>query len=127
MSAAISERLRAFLQERLSSMDQIEVVLLLMHEPDRAWTAPEVASALGTPPQSAAMRLFLLASSGVILFEAGSGVPRYRFMATADEQEALLRELAGVYASDRGAILDVVEPGPRDPLRSFSDAFKLKK
>lgn len=127
MSAAISDRLRAFLQERLLSMDQIDVILLLMREPGRAWNATEVASALGTAPQPAAMRLFLLASSGLLVFETGAGVPQYRYVPSGDDQDALLHELAEAAAADRGAIVDLVEQGARDPLRSFSDAFKLKK
>lgn len=110
----------------MASVDQIEVVLLLMKEPNRSWTAPEVAAALGAPPESVAMRLFLLASSALIVFEAAS-VPRYRYASLDREQDRLLRELAEVYARDPKAIAEVVNTGPRDPLRSFADAFKLKK
>ena len=113
------------MQQRLSSIDQIEIVLLLMRDPSRAWTAPEVAAAVGTPPESAAMRLFLLASSGVLTFEA-AGMPKYRYTGTDPETHALLAELAGLYESDRGAVASLVG-APADPLRSFADAFKLKK
>lgn len=122
----LSESLRVFLQQRLPSMEQIEVVLLLRRERERSWTAPEVAAALATAPESAAMRLFLLASAGVIVFEASS-IPRYRYSISDPELEDLLAELEKVYDADRNQILDVVDTGRRDPVRSFADAFKLKK
>lgn len=123
--AVVSERLREFLQQRLSSLDQIEVVLLLRSDPSRSWTAPEVAARLGTAPEPAAMRLFLLASAGLIVFEA-TGVPRYRY-ATDAATDALVTELADVCASDQNAVAAIVDTTPRDPIRSFADAFKLKK
>ena len=127
MPNVISEELRQFLQQRLASVEQIEIVLLLKSDPSRSWLASEVASRLGSAPESAAMRLFLLASAGLIFFEA-SGVPRYRYAGDGGATDALLNELAAVYASDPEVVTAVVEaPAPPDPLRSFSDAFKLKR
>jgi hypothetical protein len=123
---AISPPLRLFLEQRLSSFDQLEVVLLLRREPGRAWTAPEVSKALGTAPEPAAMRLFLLASAGLITFEP-SGVPKYRYTPGDSETESLLDELTSVYERDRSAISTIVGAPPPDPLRSFADAFKWKK
>lgn len=122
----VSDELRRFLQERLTSLEQIEVVLLLRAQRARSWTAPEVANELRIAPETAAMRLFLLASSGVLAFEP-SGVPRYRYAGSDAATEALIAELAAVYESDRNAVLSIVDTGPRDPIRSFADAFKLKK
>lgn len=120
-----SDALRTFLQQRLSSIDQIDIVLLLMRDPSRSWTAPEVAAAVGTAPESAAMRLFLLASGGLIAFEPAA-IPRYRYAGSDPETHALLTELAELYASNRNDIAALVG-APPDPLRSFADAFKLKK
>lgn len=125
MPVSPSEALRSFLQQRLTSIDQIEIVLLLMRDPSRSWTAPEVAAAVGTPPESAAMRLFLLASSGLLAFEA-AGIPRYRYAQPDPATHALLTELAEVYAENRDAIAALLGLPP-DPLRSFADAFKWKK
>lgn len=125
MALTPSPALRSFLQQRLSSVDQIEIVLLLMGDPARAWTAPEVAAAVGTAQESAAMRLFLLASGGLITFEA-TGIPKYRYTGADAEAHALLTELAALYATDRAGVAALVG-APPDPLRSFADAFKLKK
>jgi hypothetical protein len=122
---AVSERLQAFLEQRLSSIEHIDVVMLLSADPSRSWTAPEVAAALRTAPETAAMRLFLLASGGLIAFEP-SAIPRYRYASADEETMAMIRELTEVFATNRDALMAAVE-SPRDPIRSFSDAFKLKK
>jgi hypothetical protein len=120
-----SPALQEFLQQRLTSIDQIDIVLLLMREPARSWTAPEVASAVGTAQESAAMRLFLLASGGLLTFEP-AGIPRYRYAVADADTQATLSELAELYDRDRNAVAALVG-APPDPLRSFADAFKLKK
>ena len=106
-------------------MEQIEIVLLLRGDTTRAWTAPEVSASLGTPPESTAMRLFLLASNGFLAFEV-AGVPRYRYVAAADTERFIV-EVADVYENRPAALSAIVEGTSRDPLRSFADAFKLKK
>jgi hypothetical protein len=121
----VSERLKAFLEQRLSSLDQIEVVMLLRADPGRSWTAPEVAAALGTAPETATMRLFLLASGGMIAFEP-SAIRRYRYASSDSELNAMLQELSEVLGAHREDLLAALQSS-RDPIRSFSDAFKLKK
>ena len=122
MPSTLSEPLQRFVHERLPSLEQIEIVLLLRGDRARSWSAPEVSQSLGTPPESTAMRLFLLASNGVVSFEGG----RYRAASNAAD-EPLLEELVEAYARNRAALSALVGGQPADPLRSFADAFKLKK
>ncbi len=125
MAGSISESLTQFIRDRLPSLEQIEIVLMLRRDPARAWTAPEVSGALGTPPESTAMRLFLLASNGIVVFDGSSGLPKYRYAAGNEE---MLEELQRTYDERRDALVALVGGGaPADPLRSFADAFKLKK
>ena len=121
----IGPELRTFLKQRFSSADQIAIVLLLFQDPKRSWTALEVAAALSMAPESTAMRLFLLASAGLIAFEPDS-VPRYRYTAMDDVADRLLRELAAAYADGSEQVLRVIDTARPDPLRTFADAFKLK-
>lgn len=123
--AAVSEQLKKFLEQRLSTLQHIEVVLLLRGDPARSWTAPEVAATLGSAPETAAMRLFLLASGGLIAFEPNS-IPRYRYANTDAATDSMLQELTEVFTANPEAVAAAVE-APRDPIRSFADAFKLKK
>ena len=59
--AVVSERLRTFLQQRLASLEQIEVVLLLRSDPSRAWTAPAACALAGSGACAEALVAVLLA------------------------------------------------------------------
>jgi hypothetical protein len=119
---ALPEELVRFIRERLPSAEQIEIVLLLRRDAARTWSASEVSENLGTPPESTAMRLFLLTSNGILGFEGA----RYRYAADAATEE-MVRALAEAYDVDREALFTIVGTPARDPLRSFADAFKLKR
>jgi hypothetical protein len=122
---SVSDTLSQFIRDRLPSLEQIEIVLLLRRDASRSWTAPEVAGSLSTPPESTAMRLFLLASNGVIVFDGSSGLPRYRY---TPGNEAVMDELQRTYDERRDVLVALAGGGaPADPLRSFADAFRLKK
>jgi hypothetical protein len=125
VASPISEELERFIRERLPSVEQVEIVLLLRGDHSRAWSAPEVANSLGTPPEPTAMRLFLLASNGLLAFEV-AGLPRYRYAADA-AMDAKIAELAEIYLNRPAALEGILDGAARDPLRSFADAFKLKK
>lgn len=118
----LSEELVRFIRERLPSAEQIEIVLLLRRDAARTWSAPEVSESLGTPPESTAMRLFLLTSNGILGFEGA----RYRYAADA-ATEGLVGALAEAYDAERDTLFTIVGAPTRDPLRSFADAFKLKR
>ncbi len=123
----ITDELRTFLKGRLTTADQIEIVLLLHRDPSRSWTALEVSTELRMAPESTAMRLFLLASQGLILFEA-SGVPRYRSGISDEIIDRMLKELAANYDDNRTEVLRAIDVRTdADPIQSFADAFKLKK
>jgi hypothetical protein len=98
VSGPVSHPLQQFLRERLPSREQVEIVLLLRGELARSWTATDVAERLGTPYESTAMRLFLLASNGLLVHEAGT-LPLYRYRGGDATVEAMLDEVARLRAS----------------------------
>jgi hypothetical protein len=125
MPNALSPALEQLIRERLPSKEQIDIVLLLRANRERAWTAAEVSRELATPQESTAMRLFLLASNGMVIFD-GSGVPSYRYGAGA-EIDVLMQELTEIRAGRPEALSGVVDGAGPDPVRSFADAFRVKR
>jgi len=125
MAQLVSAALELMIRERLPSMEQIDIVLLLRADPERSWTATDVARTLGTPQESTAMRLFLLASKGMVLF-GGSGIPSYRYAGDGENPE-LLDELVRIRTGRPEALIGIADGAVPDPVRSFADAFKLKK
>jgi hypothetical protein len=122
----IPPELREFLAAKFGSPEQVQVFLLLHRRPDRSWTPADVGSELGMAPQSAGMRLFLLASSG-LLAPGGGAEAVYQYVS-----EPALDALAGVldvaYYENREEVDALVTNAQRpDPARQFAEAFRLKK
>lgn len=77
-------------------------------------------------PQSAEMRLFLLSSTG-LLASSGSREAEYQYVAEPT-LDLFARLLVEAHARQRDALYALVDGARRvDPVRSFADAFKLRK
>jgi hypothetical protein len=114
---------RQFVAEHIESVAQLEVLLLLRAASDKDWTAPEVARALVTQPESAAAGwLDDLAKRGLAR-EAGGA---YRFDAPP-ELEPMLDDLAESYAKYRVTVVALIFAKPSDRITSFADAFRIRK
>jgi DNA-binding transcriptional ArsR family regulator len=102
------------------------VFLLLLRSRDREWTVSEVASAVGMPPPSAGMRLFLLASAG-LLSASSESEARYQYVG-GPELDLLADMLAAADSGARAQLAAMVSGSlPTDPARQFADAFRLRK
>lgn len=100
--------------------------MLLYRQSGRDWSPAEVAAALQVAPQSAGMRLFLLASAGLL---AASGSPDIRYSYVADPALDLwARLISEAYDQDRRGLYALVPGGASaDPAKQFADAFKVRK
>lgn len=126
MSVRLPEDVRTFIRERLTSMDDVDVVVLLLKHPAHSWTAAEVAVALASSPEVAGARLFLLAANGLVSCEPGEP-PRYRYVVSDDEPDRLLRELADLCEHDRGAVVETLEPRSKTLMRRVADVLRLTR
>jgi hypothetical protein len=122
----VAPELREFLVSKFSSMEQLDVFVLLFRSSPRQWSAMEVAQELKMAPQSAEMRLFLMTSAGLL---ASSEAPSltYRYD-PAPALDMLAKATTKIYQSDRPSLTSILEgPGPGATARIFADAFRLKK
>lgn len=127
MTDRLRDDVRLFVDENLASMEDVDAILLLLNHPTRAWTAREVAAALGIPPETTDARLSFLAGRGLLACESGP-TPCYRYVVSDDEGDGLLRELADACSSDRASVADVLEPRPhRNLIRRFAEAMGLAR
>lgn len=117
--------MRELVAAKVSSPEQLDVFLLLYRAQARTWTPTQVAEALDMAPQSAGMRLFLLASAGLI--EATDARdPEYRYVSSPG-LDPLADLTVAAYESDRDTLYEIAGKPAPDPVRDFADAFKLRK
>ena len=122
----IPQVVRAFIAQNIESAELLETLLLVHSAPEREWTPEDVARSIYTVPASATRRLEQLVAMRLVQSN-GAANPAYRYApgsaALADDVAAL----AAAYRANRVGVINLVYATPPDPLRSFADAFKLRK
>ena len=86
----------------------------------------EVSRTLCTSLESATARLQELHRAKLLAATDSTESPKYRFNADSPDK-ALVTDLEKVYKARRVSVISFIYSKPTDPLRAFSDAFKLRK
>lgn len=122
MAGGIPERVAQFIAAHISSVEQLETLLLLRSDPGRPWSSGEVGASLRTLPESIDLRFRDLREHGLVEPD-GEG---WRIAAAVDGR--LVDELADCWKVRRVAVIALIfaEPGD-DPARSFADAFRIRR
>jgi len=123
---ALSEIVQQFLIKYIHSVDQLEILLLLKNEPQKEWAAEEVARALFTQAEAADARLAELATYQLLLEKKIGNQTTYHYAARGDLDRAV-QDLAEAYPKYRVTIINLIFSKPIDKIRTFADAFRIKK
>lgn len=111
--------------ERIPSVESLEILLLMFANPGLELSAADVSRRLYTSVDSAAARLGEL-QAGKLLVMIGTEPPKYRFNGEGPES-GFVGGLEKVYKERRVSVISFIYSKPSDPLRAFSDAFRLRK
>jgi len=123
VAGGIPDRVGQFIGAHISSVEGLEVLLLLHGQPERWWRHDEIGAELKSVPESVALRLADLREHDLVETDAAGA---YRFSPAADA--AAVDELRESYRRRRVAVIAAIfaEPGD-DPAQDFADAFRLRK
>ncbi len=112
---------RTFVNKNITSVEQIEVLLILLANPERAWSVQEISAILRSSANSISSRLQALEKTGLAREHAGQGF-RYAASGRSHEMVEMLQE---EYGARRFSVIELVFSRP-DAARSFADAFRFK-
>jgi hypothetical protein len=122
----ITPEVQRFVAEQIQSAEELDILLLLYGAPERDWTARQVSEAVFTVPTSATMRLEQLLGKG-LLVSTGGNDPAYKYEPSSASLAGSVDALANAHRADRVGVIQLVFKKPADPLKSFSDAFRLRR
>jgi hypothetical protein len=123
----LSETVQQFIAQYISSVDQLEILLLLKREPMRSWNAGDVAVALATDRLAMESRLAQLAQAGLISEKPGNPAPVFQYGPRTPDLYRAVEELESAYPHFRVSIINLIFSKPIDKIRTFADAFRLKQ
>ena len=132
------QHVQAFVYNYVDSVVQLEMLLLLYAGQDRSWTAAESARELRVDPAWVEDQFSQLCSRELLTCEPGPPAS-YRFRPSRPELNNAVADLARTYADRRVTVISLIyskpsdktaeptKPPATDPLKSFSEAFRLRK
>jgi predicted ArsR family transcriptional regulator len=123
----IAEPVRRFLSAHISSIEQLEVLVLLRTTASREWSAAEVSRELGSSVMSIQDRLGDLAARGILVVREAGPQLVYRYAPASDETRAIIDGLAQAYRERRLTVVNLIYSRPASDARVFSEAFFIGK
>jgi hypothetical protein len=115
-----------FVADHITSVEQLEILLLLRGAPDEEWNAQQVCQALRTSEHSAARRLSDLAASGLLAVRDGSSL-LYRYSPTSQGLRDGVDSLAAAYTELRYKVLEAIFSNPISNLQVYANGFRFRK
>jgi hypothetical protein len=121
----ISKAAHEFLAKYVDSAELLDILMLLYGNADAVWTPESVSNRVFTVPQAAERRLEELKARGIVTDDpARPGA--YKVDLNDQEVRDILPELLNVYRTNRADVINIVFRIKADPVKSFSNAFKLR-
>ena len=125
--SGFSESLDRFVRSFISSVEQVEVLLLLHRTAPKRWSAVGASRELRLDPISVARRLTDFHDAGVVSVEPGDEALMYWYAPSPAVPDRTLSELESAYQTRRTSLINLIFSKPADDVRAFADAFRLRK
>ena len=122
----VPENVRALIVGHLDSVLEVEILLLLYHSRPKAWSADELVQRLRIDAVWAESQLAKLCAQGLVRCDAGPATT-YTYAPQSAELEASVAALERAYADRRVSVIEVIFAKPLEKIRSFADAFRVRK
>lgn len=123
MPESIPDAVRRLIAERIDSVPELEAVLLLRENRDRAWTAEDAGKRLYVSTVVAAHLLHSLAEREFFLEADGT----WRYGPASQDLAATVDLLAVTYARHLVAVTHLIHSKPSQNVRDFAEAFRLRR
>ncbi len=123
----LPENVRRFITHHVTSVEQLEVLILLQDNPSRWWSARDVADDLRTSPSSAARRLEELGATGLLDIRLGPDQVHYRYHPANADVAATAAAVRNAYGERRVSVITFIYSRPPDPVRDFAESFRIAK
>ncbi len=112
-----------FLRDVVRSVWALELMLLMMREPGRTWTAPEITAEMRASLPLVSTILDQYARAGLVARDDGDA---WRWAPRDERLKTLAAAVVQAQATTPLAVIKAISAEPKGPLRAFADAFRFK-
>ena len=121
------EELRSFIQDTIPTLDAAELLLLLARDPERAYRLAEAIDAMrptGLTEGAARNYLAHFQARGLV---STADRTHYRYAPASSGLRRLVEALTRVFNERPVTLVRLIYASKDEKIRSFADAFRLKK
>jgi hypothetical protein len=115
-----------FLGAHVASLEELEVLVLLVVSSGRWWDATTISRELGLTPTRARSTLDAFAAHNLLDIRITEDV-RYQFRPGTPELEAAALAVAAEYQRAPAAVVHAVASAAPRSVRDFADAFRIRR
>lgn len=119
---ALSAQVRDFVIRHITSIEQLELLLLLASDPSKGWTVQQLVKEISSSQESVRQRLKQLLEDRFLMKDGEF----FRFAPASPEKGEVISELAKAYSQYRVRITELIY-SRAGVLKTFSDAFKFRQ
>lgn len=123
---SLKDEIKQFIGRYIRSISHLEAMLFLYKRKGHEFSYDAIASELRTNPEYAKQQLEELANSG-LLRRCPKTADCYLYEGGSPDLDEVLQQIDSDYSRHRLAIIDLLYNQPLDKIKSFADAFKIKK
>ena len=126
LANSLPEDVCRFVERHIHTLEQLEILRLLVEHPARPWSASELARELRTNANSVHSRLLLLQAAGLTAPDS-SAPPIYRYHPESERVDEQVRTLLHYYQERRVAVISQIYAPAAGAAHAFAEAFRIKK
>lgn len=119
-----SEEIKKFILDKITSIEQISILLLLQQDPQKNWTTSKISEELRSADLAIEKRLEDLYASGVLNKPVG---PEFYYSPASEKIKSLVAGLIETYQKRPTWVIDLIYSRPIDAIQAFSEAFKIRR
>jgi hypothetical protein len=123
MESELSARLCQFIAARISTVEQLEIMLLLSGNPHKWWTPQMVYDVVRSQLGSIQQRLASFAGDGLLKRDEQE---RYQFAPDGDELWGVMQELREAYKARPVKVVQAIYAERPSSIEEFAKAFKVR-
>jgi hypothetical protein len=115
-----------FVNDAVDSIEQLELLVMLIESSDRWWDAVSAGRALGINPGTMQRDLERLATRNLLAVNLGNDVS-YRFEPGSPSLRATSQAFAAAYRKNPRALFRLAVERQKRAIRDFADAFRIRR
>lgn len=115
-----------FVNDSIDSIEQLELLMMLIDSSHRYWDAASAGRALGVNPGTTQRDLERLATRNLLAVNLGNDV-NYRFEPGSPRLRVTSEAFAAAYRNNPRALFRLVAERQTRAVRDFADAFRIRR